>query len=354
MANGWRYIIFSVISPFPSHILHIADINRNAAIGGLIGSKLFRRFIVIYSCPILCSRSLTCMGNVGGRRGRNVTVGDKCDGLVVGICIEGNASIPAWISRQETQFSGAFLLTIDCARAFMVVFQEVLMLVKYVHELQALQQKGMLDDRPVPTESTMSRSQYASGIVGGGASTLDMARSTLTKPRSAASGSSTTTATQATALKAGWKLPTREHAETLSRSEIVSEFKKLDITGEGRLTFLTLKTALEIRDVQIDDTVIRGWLRTYDLGDKGYVDFSDFEMIYRDAAMNTASTRAATAGAGTGAGSRLFATTNEGRSLSASRRYSDHNFDDRTRQAQQQFASSLRSSNADFQQQLER
>merc|ERR1711998_565076 len=59
----------------------------------------------------------------------------------------------------------------------------------------------------------------------------------------------------------------------LAREE---EFKRLDITGEGRLTFLTLKSALELRGVAINDSAVRKWLRDNDLGGKNYVDMTDF------------------------------------------------------------------------------
>jgi hypothetical protein len=42
------------------------------------------------------------------------------------------------------------------------------------------------------------------------------------------------------------------------------------------LTFLTLKSALEVRDIHVDDGEIRKWLKDNDAGNKGYVDLDDF------------------------------------------------------------------------------
>ncbi len=93
---------------------------------------------------------------------------------------------------------------------------------------------------------------------------------------------SSSTARQQHAAVSSWKLPRRHTANpNMTHSEIVHEFKKLDIIGEGRLNFLNLKTALELRDVQEDDTHINNWIRENDLGGKGYVDVSDYERIFR-------------------------------------------------------------------------
>lgn len=56
----------------------------------------------------------------------------------------------------------------------------------------------------------------------------------------------------------------------------VEEFKRLDILAEGKLTFLTLKSALEVRDQHVEDGEIRRWLKENDSGDKGYVNLDDF------------------------------------------------------------------------------
>jgi hypothetical protein len=69
----------------------------------------------------------------------------------------------------------------------------------------------------------------------------------------------------------------------ISTADVIREFSKLDINGEGRLTFLTVRSALGFMGVSeddVDDTTIRGWLREYDMGNKGYVDMEDFYAIY--------------------------------------------------------------------------
>lgn len=80
-----------------------------------------------------------------------------------------------------------------------------------------------------------------------------------------------------------WKLPRRGQVKIKSRKLIEDEFKKLDISSEGRLTFLTLKSALELRDIYVDggDSEIRAWLTEYDRGAKGYVDLGDYVSIYQ-------------------------------------------------------------------------
>jgi hypothetical protein len=90
-------------------------------------------------------------------------------------------------------------------------------------------------------------------------------------------------ATEGGVLKSSWKLPTNRTALPLGKTEIATEFRRLDLMGEGRLTYLSLKTALELREVAVSDHDIRNWIREYDLGSKGYVDLSDYEHIYREA-----------------------------------------------------------------------
>ena len=81
----------------------------------------------------------------------------------------------------------------------------------------------------------------------------------------------------------GWKLPFRRTAPQVTRSRISTEFRRLDLLGEGRLNFLSLKSALEMREVEEDDATIRQWLKETDRGGKGYVDFDDYEAIYKEA-----------------------------------------------------------------------
>ena len=54
------------------------------------------------------------------------------------------------------------------------------------------------------------------------------------------------------------------------------EFRDLDIKDEGKLTYLSLKSSLEIRDEHVSDDDIRQWIRTNDKGAKGFVDIQDF------------------------------------------------------------------------------
>ena len=72
-------------------------------------------------------------------------------------------------------------------------------------------------------------------------------------------------------------------------AKVASEFDRLDLNGEGRLTYMYLKTALEIRRVIVDDVTVKRWMKENDRGNKGYVDFSDYQAIYTDAFASTAS-----------------------------------------------------------------
>ena len=79
----------------------------------------------------------------------------------------------------------------------------------------------------------------------------------------------------------------RNSPYTVSEAEVDREFAKLDLSGEGKLTFLTVKSALELMNSSgtstnedMDDVVIRSWLRDHDRGAKGYVDRSDFLRIF--------------------------------------------------------------------------
>lgn len=78
----------------------------------------------------------------------------------------------------------------------------------------------------------------------------------------------------------GWKLPTKATVSLKSEAEIVREFNRLDITGEGKLSYLTLKSALELREIPIEDSAIRRWIKDHDRGSKGFVDFADYQEIY--------------------------------------------------------------------------
>ena len=84
-------------------------------------------------------------------------------------------------------------------------------------------------------------------------------------------------------------LPTSEYYQTHSlptREEILRQFSRLNISGDGKLTFLTLRSAFELlfdtnSSNRIDDVMVRSWLRENDLGSKGYVDINDFQRIFR-------------------------------------------------------------------------
>lgn len=77
-----------------------------------------------------------------------------------------------------------------------------------------------------------------------------------------------------------WKLPFRETAQPISRAAIKEEFRRLDIVGEGRLTVLNLRSALQLREVQETEQNIRDWFKAHDRAEKGYIDFRDYEAIY--------------------------------------------------------------------------
>jgi hypothetical protein len=71
----------------------------------------------------------------------------------------------------------------------------------------------------------------------------------------------------------------------LSDKDILRSFQRFDITGDKKLTFLGLKSALELHNdsSKVSDTEIRDWLRTNDRGGKGYVDLDDYKRIYHNA-----------------------------------------------------------------------
>jgi hypothetical protein len=57
-------------------------------------------------------------------------------------------------------------------------------------------------------------------------------------------------------------------------------FKRLDLAGDGTITFLKLKTVLELQGKLVADGSIREWIRRNDRHAKGYVTFEDFEASY--------------------------------------------------------------------------
>lgn len=79
-----------------------------------------------------------------------------------------------------------------------------------------------------------------------------------------------------------WKLPFKGRTSYISKAAIKEEFRRLDILSEQRLTFLNLKSALELREVRETDQTVRNWFREHDRGSKGYIDYSDYAAIYED------------------------------------------------------------------------
>lgn len=77
-----------------------------------------------------------------------------------------------------------------------------------------------------------------------------------------------------------WRLPFKNTVTPISRAAIKEEFRRLDLKGEGRLTMMYLRSALELREVRESEQVIREWFRENDKGEKGYIDFKDYEAIY--------------------------------------------------------------------------
>lgn len=77
-----------------------------------------------------------------------------------------------------------------------------------------------------------------------------------------------------------WRLPFKNKVTPISRAAIKEEFRRLDLKGEGRLTMMYLRSALELREVHETDQVVRDWFRENDKGEKGYIDFKDYEAIY--------------------------------------------------------------------------
>ena len=143
-----------------------------------------------------------------------------------------------------------------------------------------------------PRDARTGRSQAAS-CTSAAASKISMHWSRDRAAR-AVEGASPTRSLRQSEAAAVWTLPFRRSAVLISRQAMDLEFRRLDLRGEGRLTFLTLKSALELREVHIDDQTIRKWLKETDRDGKGYVDFADYETIYIECQ--------GTAAAGTGLG----------------------------------------------------
>lgn len=81
----------------------------------------------------------------------------------------------------------------------------------------------------------------------------------------------------------GSDVPIKKHATLPSNmgrptawAPIEREFRDLDIMNDGRLTYMSMKSSLEIRDEHVADDSIRQWIRSNDRGSKGFVDLQDF------------------------------------------------------------------------------
>jgi Ca2+-binding EF-hand superfamily protein len=87
---------------------------------------------------------------------------------------------------------------------------------------------------------------------------------------------------QTLVLSRTWKLPFPGQSRKVSSyNKIKEEFQKLDVLGEGKLTFLTLKTALQMYDVRIDDKTLRSWISICDQDNKGFVDLKDYVHVHQ-------------------------------------------------------------------------
>jgi Ca2+-binding EF-hand superfamily protein len=103
------------------------------------------------------------------------------------------------------------------------------------------------------------------------------------QPQAASHGSSVESSSKEMKISTRWRLPFKGHVTTRpSAKAITEEFRRLDIVGEGRLTFLGLKSALMLREAPEDDATIRSWLREHDRKGKGFVDLDDYRSIYAE------------------------------------------------------------------------
>ena len=66
----------------------------------------------------------------------------------------------------------------------------------------------------------------------------------------------------------------------LDKEQVTKEFHELDLAGDGRLKFMALRSALELKDCVVSDEALRRWLRESDRQGKGYVDINDYLALY--------------------------------------------------------------------------
>ena len=135
-----------------------------------------------------------------------------------------------------------------------------------------------------------------------------------------------TSATVSVSRPTGWRLPFREALEEAcvrkSRAAVQDEFRRLDIMSEGRLTYLNLRSALELREVREPDATVRRWMQEHDRGHKGYVSLADYEAIYANCIIGNNSSAASGRGSGLGRGAEAMGDTMD--SLGTAESRSDH------------------------------
>ncbi len=83
-------------------------------------------------------------------------------------------------------------------------------------------------------------------------------------------------------LSSSWKLPRGSSDPVLpkrSNDVLRAEFDALDVTKEGKLTFHSVRMALNMFNIVSTDEEIMSWIQQADVLNKGFVDFTDFEKI---------------------------------------------------------------------------
>lgn len=99
-----------------------------------------------------------------------------------------------------------------------------------------------------------------------------------------------TSSTGSAALSRGFRLPWRGDHAVRKPEEVRAEFNRLDLLGEGRLTYLPLRSALTLAEVEdMEEEDLREWLRRHDRQQKGFVDIEDYIAIYGSTLSSTSS-----------------------------------------------------------------
>ena len=65
-----------------------------------------------------------------------------------------------------------------------------------------------------------------------------------------------------------------------SVAAIRAEFEMLDLQGEGRISFLAMRTALELSNFCIEDGDLRKWFKAADKMGKGIITLEDYQAMY--------------------------------------------------------------------------